>query len=47
MDNLKTTLCGLGIAVITAIASYQGGHGWKGYAIAAGIAAFGYFTKDK
>ena len=46
MANYKTTLLGVGFAVLTALQTYQGGHGWKGYVVAIGIAAFGYFTKD-
>ncbi len=45
MKNWKTTLCGLGIAAITAVQAYNG-HDWKGYIGAALVAAFGVLVKD-
>jgi hypothetical protein len=46
MKNWKTTACGCGIAALQAMQAYAGHQGWKGYAAAALIAAFGVACKD-
>lgn len=45
MNNWKTTICGLALAMIPAIEGYQG-HDWKGYVSACLIAGFGFLAKD-
>jgi hypothetical protein len=50
MKNWKTTLIGLALAGLSAIATFQNNGGdlkdWKLYLIPAVIAMLGYFTKD-
>jgi hypothetical protein len=46
LKNYKTTLCGLALAVVQAISTYNGHGGVKGYLSAVGIAAFGFLAKD-
>lgn len=45
--NWKTTICGLVMAVAQALQTYTSpNHSWKGYLVAAGMAAFGFLSKD-
>lgn len=50
MKNWKTTLAGGIAAAVTAAATHFSATGyvvnWQGYAVAAGLAAIGYFAKD-
>ena len=46
MANYKTTIIGIVMAVLMAMQTYDGSKGWKGYAMAAAMAIFGFMAKD-
>ena len=46
MNNWKTTLAGLLVAIGYALQNYNGANSWQGYATALAFAALGALAKD-